>query len=262
MVGVIPGLDPEDPALANGVAHLYSGGADSSLAACRLGQVFPKVYLNTFDRLGFLALRFPEVHSERIRRRFPRTRFIHQTLPASRFYDSVEAHRYWPLLRKYGFLALNSCGHCKLALHWRNLIFCLQNGVRYASDGAVVGAEEFAEQNPRILMRELEDLYVRFGIRLLHPVYEEGLSTEDALHELGITQQRRIKMTTRDHQVVCTQHLLFGMMMRVVLSRRTFREYEDEARACLREKVEHIRARTEEFLARPGEDTLVARILR
>jgi hypothetical protein len=255
-------VDVKDPALARGVAHLYSGGADSSLAACRLAQVFPEVHLNTFDRFGFLvASKFPATHFERLRQRFPQTRFTHRVIPATRFYDEVESWRYWPSLRRHGLLVLNTCGHCKVALHWRNLVFCLQNGVRYASDGAVMNAEEFAEQNPRILMGELEGLYARFGIKLLHPAYEEGLSTEDELHDLGITEQRRIKMTTKDFQVVCTQHVLFGMMMRVILARMTFPEYEAAARAYLHEKLEHIKEATSEFLARPGEDTLVARLL-
>jgi len=255
-------VDIEDPALDGGVAHLYSGGADSSLAACRLAQVFPAVHLNTFDRFGFLvASRFPTVHFERMRQRFPQTRFIHRVIPASRFYDEVESYRYWGCLRRHGLLVLNTCGHCKVALHWRNLVFCLQNGIRYASDGAVMNAEEFAEQNPRILMTELEDLYAHFGIKLLHPSYEKGLSTEGTLHDLGITSQRRIKMTTKDLQVVCTQHVLFGMMMRVILTRLSFPEYEAAARAYLHGKLEHIKETTSEFLAKPGEDTLVARLL-
>ncbi|MFA5139146.1 MAG: hypothetical protein WC728_07925 [Elusimicrobiota bacterium] len=255
-------LDRSDPALAGGVAHLYSGGADSSLAACRLAQVFPTVYCNTFDRPGFFAAdRFPKAHFERMRLRFPETRFVHNVIPAGRFYAEIEGRDFWRHFRKHGWLVLNTCGHCKVSLHWRNLVFCLQNGIRYASDGAVVGAEEFAEQNPRILMRELEALYAHFKITLLHPSYEDGLSTERELLELGITDQGKIKMTTKDMQVVCTQHILFAMMMRLYLPGRTFEEYERNARAYLRERLEHIQRETGEFLAKPEQDTLVARLL-
>lgn len=254
--------DPAAPDVQAGVAHLYSGGADSSLAACRLAQVFPKVYLNTCDRFGFMAARsFPKTHYERMRGRFPRTRFVLQVLDANRFYETVESYRYGSFLRRYGLLAINTCGHCKVALHWRNLVFCLQNGIRYAADGAVTGAEEFAEQNPRILFLELAELYRHFGVTLLHPCYEEGLATEAELFELGVTESARIKNTARDMQVVCSQHILFGMMMRVLLARGTFPEYERGARAYMREKLDFVRRATEEFLARPGEDTLVARLL-
>ncbi len=255
------GVNPADPAITRGAAHLYSGGADSSLAACRLGRRFPKVYLNTFDRFGFVATHFSSTHFERMRKRFPQTEFIHQVVDVGGFYTEIESRRFYPSLKKHGFLVLNSCGHCKVSLHWRNLIFCLEKNLRYAADGAVMGAEEFAEQNPRILLRELEGLYRHFGITLLHPTYEEGLDTQRALYELGITDQRRVKMTTKDMQVVCTQHITFAMMMRVYLSKRTFTEYENNARAYLKEKLDHVKRETEIYLARPGRDSLVARML-
>jgi len=244
------------------VAHLYSGGADSTAAACRLGARFSQVHLNTFDRPGFLAADFSAVHVERMRRRFPDAVLRHNIIDAGPFYHEVESRGYFPALRRHGLLVLNTCGHCKVALHWRNLVYCIENGVRHASDGAVVGAEEFAEQNPRILMPELGELYAHFGIELLHPSYEEGFSTEDEIFELGITDQERVKMTTKDMQVVCTQHILFAMMMRLYLPGRPFAEYERNARAYLKEKLERIKLATEEWAADPGGDNRVARLLR
>lgn len=262
MQPVDPEIDPSDPALEKGVAHLYSGGSDSSLAACRLAQTFPTVHLNTFDRYGFVATHFTKTHFERMEKRFPNARFVHQVMDANRFYHEVESHRFYHNLMKYGLLVLNTCGHCKVALHWRNLIFCLRNGVKYAADGAIVGAEEFAEQNPRILMPELAGLYKHFGITLLHPAYQEGLSTEEALYELGITDQSKIKMTAKDMQVVCTQHIMFAMMMRVYLTKHSFEEYEKLARAYLSEKLDHIKRETEIYVKDPGGDNLVTRLLR
>lgn len=243
------------------MALLYSGGADSSLAACALAKTFKTVHLNTFTRLGFVAPDFSSVHFNRMRERFPDAEFLHRFISAGRFYRALESHRFYSLARRHGWLVLNSCGHCKTALHWRNLVFCLQNGVRFAADGAVVNAEEFAEQNPRILMPELERLYAGFGITLLHPVYQEGLDTEARLFELGISPKERIKMTAHDMQVVCTQQILFAMMMRIILSRHTFTEYEEMARAYLREKLAFIKRLTEDFVAHPGEATAVARML-
>lgn len=244
------------------VAHLYSGGADSSLAACLLAESFDEVCLNTFTRFGFVASGFSSVHVGRIKERFPRVRFVHRFIPAGGLYEEVESHRFYPSLGKYGVLVLDTCGHCKVALHWRNLLFCLEHGITYASDGAAMGAEEFAEQNPRILMRELEAFYAHFGVTLLHPAYQEGLSTEEALYDLGVTDQKNIKRTTRDMQVVCTQQILFAMMMRVYLSRHTFGEYEAQARAYLVEKLDHLKRLTEEHLEHPGPETRVARLLR
>src|SRR5262245_10754135 len=64
-------LRPDDPDRAHGVVLNYSGGCDSTLAACRLAQHFPKVHLVTYLRFGFLQTDNPDVHAERMRRRFP-----------------------------------------------------------------------------------------------------------------------------------------------------------------------------------------------
>lgn len=255
-------IDPREPEKAKGAALLYSGGCDSSLAACLLARSFPKVHLNTFDRFGFLATTFPKIHFERMRARFPATEFIHRLTSADGFFKEIESYRYYRSIKEHGLMVLNVCGHCKVALHWRNLLFCLEHGIRYASDGAVTGNEQFAEQNPRILMPELKAFYARFGITLIHPVYQTGLSTEEALYELGITEQRRTKMTKKDMQVVCTQHVLFANFMRVYLSRHGFEEYEQRARTYLKEKIAHAVRLTEEYLNDPKADTTVARLLK
>lgn len=253
------GLDLGDPKIARGVAHMYSGGADSSLAACVLAEHFPKVFMNTYRRPGFMGMDAPQVHLNRIRKRFSDVEFIHSVMEAGPLYEEVE--RYHSDRRKSGYLVLNTCGHCKVALHWRNLLFCLTNGVSYASDGAVVGAEQFAEQNPRILMPELVKLYRDFGVTLLHPVYKPGIEVEQALYELGITERRRIKMTTQDHQVVCTQHIMFAASMRVYLEDHTFEEYERSAREYLAHKLDHIKELTAGYLRDPSSSPNLSRLL-
>lgn len=245
-------MTPSSSVPREAVAHLYSGGADSSLAACRLAQSFPKVYLNTFGRFGFLNLDFAQAHMERARQRFPSVTFVHQTIGMDAFYEEIESHGFYRSLARHGWLVLNTCGHCKVAMHWRNLVFCLDHGVRYASDGAVRGAEEFAEQNPRILMGLLEDFYRRFGVTLLRPSYEEGLSTERELFALGVATREKIKGTAHDMQVTCTQHVQFAMMLRIYLRGRSFDRYEAAAKTYLAEKLDHASRLTEEHLARPG----------
>lgn len=254
-------VDRSDPAVAKGAALLFSGGSDSTLAACRLAEVFPVVHLNTFDRPGFLATRsFPASRMERLSARFPQSRLVHRVIDAGGFYHEVESWGGGRALKDYGWLALDTCGHCKAALHWRNLVFCIDNGIRYAADGAVTGAEQFAEQNPRILMPQLAALYARFGVTLLRPCYESGLSVEDELFELGVTDARKIKLTSKDLQVVCTQQILFAMMMRLYLRGRSFERYEKEASAYLAWKLEHVGRATEEY-ASGRRDGLVGRLL-
>jgi hypothetical protein len=254
-------VDPKDPSVATGATLLYSGGSDSSLAACLLAQSFPKVYLNTFTRYGFMATGLASIHFDRMVQRFPNTEFIHEVIPSGKMYEEIEKHDFFSSLREYGFMAFASCGHCKVSLHWRNLLFCLEKGIKFAADGAVVDAEEFAEQNPRILMPELKKFYRHFGVELVHPVYQEGLSTEEALYDLGITEQAHIKRTAKDMQVICSQQIGFAMFMRTYLQWNSFEEYERTYRTYLKAKLDHITKLTEDYLANPEGDTVLSRLL-
>lgn len=254
-------VDPDDPGRADGVALLYSGGCDSTLAACRLAQYFPKVYLNTFDRMGFIETGAPSVHFDRMVLRYPDVSFKHALIPFQKFYESVESHEYLRSLWTYGSMAVVPCGHCKLAMHWRNLLFCVENGVKYAADGAVYGNEYFAEQNPKILMPALVDFYGRFGITLVHPVFEEGLNTEEELFELGITDARRVKRTAKDKQVICSQHIMFAAFMRKYLTNHSFDEYEANYRTYLQKKVDYIQKLTVDHFDGPREKSTLAPLL-
>jgi hypothetical protein len=254
-------VDLNNPNIAGGVALLYSGGCDSTLAACRLATYFPKVSLVTYNRMGFISTGAPSVHYERMALRFPDVEFTHELIPYQKFYEKVESHEYLRSLWKYGSMAVVPCGHCKLAMHWRNLIFCVENGINYAADGAVHGNEYFAEQNPKILMPALVDLYGSFGITLMHPVYEEGLNTEEQLFELGITDARRIKRTSKDKQIVCSQHIMFAAFMRKYLANHSFEEYETNSATHLRTKVELIQELTKEHFDHPEKTSLLSTLI-
>jgi hypothetical protein len=233
--------------LSGGVALLYSGGCDSTLAACRLAEHFDKVSLVTFTRFGFLETDNPDTHAEQMHRRYPNTTFERFKIPYGRFYEEVESYRKLRSMFKYGTLTSIPCGHCKVAMHWRNVIFCLENGIRYAADGSVTSNDQFAEQNPRILMPEIAAMYAKFGITLLHPVHEEGLDTEAHLFRLGITDSPQVKRTTKDKQVICSQHILFAMVMRQYLVNHTLDEYETNMKAYLTAKVDHLASLTAQW---------------
>jgi len=233
---------------SGGAALMYSGGCDSTLAACRLAAEFPVVHLITYTRFGFLATDNPSVHFERMKARFPDVRFVLHRIPYGRMYEEVEGFRRLRSMWRYGSLTAAPCGHCKLSMHWRTLLFCVENGVAFAADGAVHGNEQFAEQNENILMPGLIEFYREHGLTLLHPVFERGLDTEEALFRLGITDSPQVKRTRADKQVICSQHILLAMQMRRFLHDRTFEEYEAAQREYLTMKLDHVRELTREHL--------------
>jgi hypothetical protein len=232
-------LRPDDPDRANGVALLYSGGCDSTLAASRLAQHFPKVHLVTYLRFGFMQTDNPDVHAERMRRRWPTVEFTAHKIPYERFYAEIEGHEKLRSLWKHGTMTSVPCGSCKISMHFRNAMFCVEHDIHFAADGAVYGNEQFAEQNPNVMMQPLRDFYASFGVTMLHPVFERGLDTEAELFKLGITDSPHVKRTRADKQVICSQHILFAMFMRKYLNNHTFEEYEAETRDYLMGKLRH-----------------------
>ena len=234
------------------VAHLFSGGADSTLAACLLARSFDEVRLITYTSFSFLAEEMALSRLEKMRARFPDVEFVHLFIPIDAFYREISRRDYFRTLMRYGVLAISPCRACMLAMHWRHLLYCLQNGICHASDGVAAGAEEFVEQNPRILMPMLKGLYARFKIAYENPVYQEGLSTDEELYRLGITEQSQVKRTPEDRQIICSQQILFAMTMRVFLSRHTFTEYEETSRRMLGEGTAYIREQTERYIETQG----------
>ncbi len=253
-------VDPDDPTVAGGVALLFSGGSDSTLAACRLAEVFPVVHLVTYQRVGFIE-KIATERIERMRARFPRVRFVQHKVPYEAFYAEVEGHRRLRDALRYGQLTGVPCGPCKVSMHWRNLVFCQEHGIAWAADGAATGNEWFAEQNPRILLDPLRDLYADYGVTLLHPVFYEGLSTDGALFELGVTDTPTVKRTREDKQVVCSQQIMLAMYMRKYLHNHTFDEYEATSRAYLEGKLEHVRKLLDEDSAAGARRTRIRKLL-
>lgn len=234
------------------VAVLYSGGADSTYATCALGKEFSTVHLCTYERLGFFGGKVVLCHVERMRLRFPQVNFMHHFIPYDAFYSNLAYCSYLFDIRKYGFLVLASCGFCKVAMHWRNLIYCIDNGIPYAADGATVESKEYVEQNPRMLMADIKQMYAHFGITHLNPSYREGFSTEKALYSLGITEKEKIKRTKSERQIYCSQHILYAMVLRTFLRTHTFPEFEETTKCYFQGKIQYIVEMTEEYVKKRG----------
>lgn len=230
----------------SGVAHLFSGGVDSTLAASLLAERYGEVHLVTFRRAGFLAEGKALSRLERLRDRHPDAAITHRFLDVGPFYDELCGG--WDDLRRHGVLALAPCGVCKVSMHWRLLLYCLEHGLSRASDGAAAGAEEYAEQNPRILMPGIAAFYREFGVEKVSPAFLPGSSNEETLYRRGITESAEIKRTAQDDQILCSQQVLFAMSMRVFLARRSFPEYEDAQRRYLGEALARAAELTREFV--------------
>lgn len=112
------------PEKKESVALLFSGGTDSTYAACRLSDTFSTIHLFTYERQGFFGSRIVLCRVAKLRARFPHARFIHHFIDYDAFYRDLAYKHYLYNLSRHGLLVLATCGFCKVAMHWRNLIYC------------------------------------------------------------------------------------------------------------------------------------------
>ena len=153
------------------VVLLYSGGTDSTLAACLLAEKYDKVRLLTFKRFGLFSAANSLSNVARLKARYGQDRFSHEIIPIDGIFRKVSYDRFFTNLFKHGFFLLSTCGLCKLAMHVRALIYCLEEGIRNVSDGANKGMNLFPDQQPGVIAM-IRAMYAKFGIDYSNPVFE------------------------------------------------------------------------------------------
>lgn len=255
---------------------LYSGGTDSTLAACLLAEKFDKVRLVTFRRFGLFSAGNPGVNAARLKRKYGDGRFSHETLPVDRLFERVSYDRFFKNFFRHGFFLLSTCGLCKLAMHLRAAVYCLDNGIKRVSDGANKGMDLFPDQQPGVIGM-LREMYAGLGIEYSNPVFDfegpqdvefadrfhlerlPGLAAErDAEHlarrkkttgyklfELGMMPSDNVKGTELDRsmQQRCFQFILFNIWLHwYYLPFADKARYVRESDAFFREKIARFSA--------------------
>ena len=242
---------------------LFSGGSDCTLAAAQVAQK------NEFDELLLMTYEVPvscmDENSKRnipsLQKAFPDVRFPHVMLPAGRVIDKVITERKLPFVLKHGFIEASLCLHCRLGMHVRTIMYCLDNGIDTVIDGSNITMALWVDQTRKGI--ELVDkLYGAFGITAKHPVFwyagddlfnlvrflsPEDLaslvpkSTSRELHEMNVLTQDDHKsdyVASYRAQPVC-----MGVVMSLMHSLGTclpFQSYEEFNNKALRWYVDKI----------------------
>lgn len=228
------------------IAVLFSGGCDSTLAAAMAAGKAGKVHLLTYKRLGVFKTERPLAMVERLRKRYPSVEFVYAPFGIDKYYEEICYENYLSNLKKHGLKVVSSCGLCNVAMHWKTVLYCLDNRVKELYDGAVAESRTFPSQNKKIMIEGLVKMYKEFGIEYSNPVYDMGSVVEDELYKLGITASRRIKQTERDSQPVCIDNLLFARFVDQYLAGHSWQEYEDDMKRFYDEKLKYAVKRIKE----------------
>ncbi len=276
------------------IVVLFSGGTDSLLTAALMAEKFKEVQLITYHRFGFSSTSNSGTNVRRLKEKYGGTKFIHKIIKTDKLTRYVFNERYLRNLLKHGFFMLSNCGLCKLAMHLRTVIFCLDNNITNVCDGANQNMRLFPDQMKNVL-EEYRKMYARFGIHHVSPVFEleypEGLDYADRLHldrvmpaeakkddpdaekkkrtagyklfELGLMPSENVKGTELDRKMQprCFQFILSNIFINgYYLQDHTYEEYERETVKFQKEKIEFFIRLLDEY-AEKGRKSRISKLI-
>lgn len=276
------------------IVVLFSGGTDSLLTSALMAEKFREVHLLTYHRFGFFATTNSELNVRKLKEKYGDTKFTHSIIKTDKLTKYVFNERYLRNLLKHGFFMLSNCGLCKLAMHIRTVIFCLDNNIRNVCDGANRNMRLFPDQMRNVL-EEYRKMYARFGINHMSPVFEleypQGLDYADRLHldrvlpaegekddpdaekrkrtagyklcEMGLMPSENVKGTELDRKMQprCFQFILSNIFINgYYLQDHTYEEYERETVKFQKEKIDFFIKLLDEY-AEKGKKSRIAKLI-
>ncbi len=184
------------------MAILFSGGSDSlALYSLAMAGSLPGIprprnihLLHMLNGMG----RFPDFPKNRLKvaktileAQLPAKEDIPETcyieLDMGRLFQGLWLDRYEELMPRFNGKNL-VCVACKLAMHTRAIIYCVQNYVPLFLAGYAKKQSFFPEQT-RVFMELVSGLSEKFGIRTAFPLYEEfnsELVSRHLLEDFGL----------------------------------------------------------------------------
>ena len=162
--GTMPTIKP------NEIALMFSGGIDSTATAIRLAEQYERVHLITF-RNGY-----GHFHHHRTRQRVDElnrklgNKFYYTLISTKGHFDEILVKHVLKDYQQYhsGFIWFMGC---KMAMHMRSALYCLQHGLVQMTDGSNEDTNEMVEQM-LISLALIRDFYAHNGIKFGTPVYE------------------------------------------------------------------------------------------
>jgi len=273
------------------IVVLYSGGTDSTCTAALMAERFDKVHLLTFDRFGLFSVTNSKVNVKRLKDKFGENKFTHKIINVDRLFKKVSYSKYLYNFIKYRFLLLSTCGLCKLAMHIRSLIYCLENNINQVCDGANKNMPLFPAQMIEVI-NEIKNMYSRYGISYSIPVFEfnqpknigyldrinpkilqlqvfehksdyKNPTAGEILFKMGIFPAKNVKGTKIDRQMQarCFQLILFNIfVLWYYLPTNKLGRYKEMCVNFYKEKMQYFENLIDEYLKK-AEKSRLSRLL-
>jgi predicted subunit of tRNA(5-methylaminomethyl-2-thiouridylate) methyltransferase len=166
------------------ITLLFSGGVDSTMAACDLAQVFGQVHLVSYSNgYGHYHIDRTAIRAKELDRHFP-GKFTHSVISIREIFERLVLD---PLFEDYkhyqsGFIW---CMGCKLAMHMRTIIYNTEHNIHRAADGSSFDTSEMVEQMP-VSVAKIKGFYCEYGVNYENPVYKRKRADSiAAIKEMG-----------------------------------------------------------------------------
>jgi len=142
---------------------LYSGGTDSTCVVFMKANEYETILLLSYERFGIFNV-------NKLKNVFGKNKFVVKRINVDKIYKIVAYKNYFLNLFKYKFFNLAVCTLCKLAMHIRTVIYCIENNIDTVFDGANKYAVT-TDQSEDIIST-IKNLYSDFNISYSAPVYK------------------------------------------------------------------------------------------
>lgn len=233
-------------------AVLFSGGYDSTLTAALAAERFKKVHLVTYRRFGIFKIGRVFTMTEKLKKRYPDIQFENNLIKVDKFYKQICYENYLSNVIKSGFKILSLCGLCKLAMHWRTIMLCLENKINNVYDGAIEESKVFPAQNKDIMLDKLTRVYSKYEINYSNPVYNnEKKYTKTELHKRHLINLNEIeegqKTTPPPSQPICIDNLLFSRFVDYYSGTHSWERYVDDLSIFYAKKLDYVDKEVEKW---------------
>ena len=222
--GEAPGLRHRE------IALMFSGGVDSTATAVQLAQSYDKVHLLTYaNGYGHYGFNRTARRVRELNRKLD-NRFVFQLISTHEHFNRMLVDSVSKDYGAYGS-AFVWCMGCKLTMHLRSALYCLENGLVFMSDGSNSDTSEMVEQS-LLSLSLIRFFYEDHGIEFGAPVYE--VSREESprlIEEMGL----RLGVQIMDRQVAIQPTCIAGELY--------YMPY-----LLLNKRVKHEEARVGEFI--------------
>jgi len=238
---------------------LFSGGPRSTLAAIRTGLRFQRVHLVTMTHKGYSGSTHLAAQAQEIARFFgDPDRFVHRRVPVDRLVRLVTNGHRWRNLKRHGLLSLAPCGLCRLAVHWRALVYCLDNGIEHLADGLVPGVGTRPGGYGPIGLDRLREVHGDFGVHYETPLYDLGVQAEKELERLRFTGAPGEGTGTGGHHGFCKLEKLDALFRRACIGYQRLDRMESRMTAVVDDGLARIRDWTREYAESGARSRLAA----